>query len=102
MALAYYVVPLVFNREYSFRPLARLQPYVFAAGIVLMSMGMMMAGSLGVPRRHYDVEFTGAQMAAGFDPAAKFWLGLVGVGGSVAFVGLLVFVLLTVHAVFLG
>ena len=102
MGLTYYVVPLIFRREYSFRGLARVQPWIFGAGIVLMSVGMSFAGSYGVPRRHWDVEFTGAPFSAGFDPGAHLFLGLVGIGGTIAFIGLLVFILLTVHAVFLG
>lgn len=102
MGLVYYVVPLVFRREYYARGLARAQPYVFAAGIVLMSMGMSFAGSAGVPRRHWDVEFSGSTFSAGFDSSVHSMLGLVGIGGSVAFVGLMMFVLLTVAAVFFG
>jgi cytochrome c oxidase subunit I len=102
MGLAYYVVPLIFQREYPAKVLARLQPYLFGGGIVLMSIGMSFAGSYGVPRRHWDVEFAGAQFAAGFDSSAHVWLGLLGVGGVIAFVGLLTFILLTVYAVFFG
>ncbi len=102
MGLAYYVVPLVFQREYYARGLARLQPYLFAAGITLMALGMSFAGSYGVPRRHWDVEFTGAQFSAGFDSGAHLMLGLLGVGACLAFLGLLTFILLTVAAVFFG
>ncbi len=102
MGLTYYVVPLIFQREYRARAVARLQPYIFAAGIVLMSMGMSFAGSYGVPRRHWDIEFTGAQFSHGFDPGAHVMLGLLGLGGTLAFVGLLTFILLTVTAVFFG
>ncbi|MCC6157237.1 MAG: cbb3-type cytochrome c oxidase subunit I [Deltaproteobacteria bacterium] len=102
MGLAYYVVPLIFRREYSFRGLARIQPYLFAGGITTMALGMSFAGSYGVPRRHWDVEFTGAQFAAGFDPGAHVMLGIMGIGSVLAFLGLLTFILLTVHAVFLG
>ncbi|HEX5102037.1 MAG TPA: cbb3-type cytochrome c oxidase subunit I [Polyangiaceae bacterium] len=102
MGLTYYVVPLIFRRDFYARKLARIQPYVFALGIVSMSLGMSFAGSYGVPRRHWDVEFTGAMHAAGFDPSIHLWLGLVGLGGALAFVGLLLFVLLVVAAVFFG
>lgn len=102
MALTYYVVPLVFGRDFRARGLARVQPYVFAVGIVLMSLGMSFAGSYGVPRRHWDVEFAGAAHSAGFDASAHLWLGLVGIGGTIAVTGLLLFVGLTVAAVFFG
>ncbi len=102
MGLAYYVVPLIFQREFYLKGVARVQPYIFAAGIVMLSFGMSFAGSYGVPRRHYDVDFTGANIPAGFDSAAHFMLGIVGIGGTLAFIGALIFVLLVVAAVFFG
>ncbi|MBK6462871.1 MAG: cbb3-type cytochrome c oxidase subunit I [Myxococcales bacterium] len=102
MGLAYYVVPLLFQREYYARGLVRAQPYVFAVGISIMAIGMSLAGSYGVPRRHWDVEFAGAQFSAGFDPSAHVMLGIMGIGGTIAFLGLLMFILLTVAAVFFG
>jgi cytochrome c oxidase subunit I len=102
MGLAYYVVPLLFQREYPLKPLARMQPYIFAAGITFMSVTMSLAGSYGVPRRHWDVEFTGSQLGHTFDPGANLMLAGVGVGGTLAFLGMLLFILLTVWAVFLG
>lgn len=102
MGLAYYVVPLIFQREYPMKWLARIQPYIFAVGILTLIFGMQFAGSYGVPRRHWDAEFTGAQLSAGFDAGAHVWLGVLGIGGIIAFTGLLIFVLLTVVAVFFG
>lgn len=102
MGLAYYVVPLLFQREYPWKKLARLQPFLFAGGLVVMSLGMSFAGSYGVPRRHWDIEFTGAQFSAGFDPGAHLMLGVMGIGATVAFIGLFAFVGLTVAAVFFG
>ena len=102
MGLTYYVVPLIFQKEFYAKKLVRAQPFVFAAGIVLMSMGMSFAGSYGVPRRHWDIEFTGSTFSVGFDPSVHVWLGLLGVGGSIAFIGLLMYLLLTVAAVFFG
>ena len=102
MGLAYYVVPLIFQREYPLRALARVQPWLFGIGIVIMSMGMSFAGSYGVPRRHWDVEFSGAQFATGFDASAHLWLGVLGLGAVLAFTGLLLFIGLTVWAVFFG
>lgn len=102
MGLTYYVVPLIFQKEFYAKKLVRIQPFIFATGIVLMSMGMSFAGSYGVPRRHWDVEFTGSTFSVGFDPSVHVWLGLLGVGGSIAFIGLLMYLLLTVAAVFFG
>jgi cytochrome c oxidase subunit 1 len=102
MGLAYYVVPLIFRREYRFRGLAKSQPWLFAIGITMMAVGMSFAGSYGVPRRHWDVQFTGAALPAGFDSSAHLWLGVMGVGAVLAFVALLAFILLTVDALVFG
>jgi len=102
MGLCYYVVPLVFQKEYYAKGLARLQPYIFSVGLVMMSIGMSFAGSYGVPRRHWDVEFTGSVHSVAFDSGANTMLGLMGVGATIAFTGLLIFILLTVAAVFFG
>jgi cytochrome c oxidase subunit 1 len=97
MGLTYYVVPLFFEREYSLKPLARIQPWLFGAGIIMVSMGMSFAGSGGVARRTWEIESAGI-----YDPMVYLMLGLVGIGGIIAFVGLLLYILLTVHAVLLG
>jgi cytochrome c oxidase subunit 1 len=102
MALTYYLVPLIFQREFYARTWCRIQPYLFALGITVMAIGMSFAGSYGVPRRHWDVEFTGAPFAPGFDSGAHVMLGLLGVGAVIAFTAVLLFVLLVVAAVFFG
>ncbi len=102
MALTYYVVPLIFQRDFYAKALCRIQPYVFGGGITVMALGMSFAGSYGVPRRHWDVEFTGGQFAVGFDAGAHTMLGIMGVGAVIAVIGLLMFVLLVVAAVFTG
>jgi cytochrome c oxidase subunit 1 len=102
MALTYYLVPLIFRREFYLRPLARLQPWLFGVGISIFAIGMSFAGSYGVPRRHWDVEFTGAMFATGFDSGAHVMLGLMGIGAVIAFTGLLLYIVLVVAAVFFG
>jgi cytochrome c oxidase subunit 1 len=102
MAITYYLVPLVFQREFRAKALCRLQPYVFGGGISLFAVGMSFAGSFGVPRRHWDIEFTGGQFATGFDAGAHAMLGIMGVGGMIAVTGLLMYILLVVTAVFFG
>ncbi|MCP3976043.1 MAG: cytochrome c oxidase subunit I [bacterium] len=102
MALTYYVVPLIFQRDFYAKALCRIQPYVFGGGITLFALGMSFAGSYGVPRRHWDVEFTGSQLAMGFDSGAYTMLGVMGIGALVAVTGLFMFILLVVAAVFVG
>ncbi len=102
MALTYYVVPLIFQRDFYAKALCRIQPYVFGGGIVVAALGMSFAGSYGVPRRHWDIEFTGGQFAMGFDSGAHTMLGVMGVGVLIAVTGLFMFILLVVAAVFAG
>ncbi len=102
MALTYYLVPLVFRREFPARLLCRLQPWIFGIGITLFAIGMSFAGSYGVPRRHWDVEFSGALFATGFDSGAHVMLGLMGIGGVIAATGLFLYIALVVAAVFFG
>jgi cytochrome c oxidase subunit 1 len=102
MGLTYYVVPLIFQRDFVARGLARAQPFIFAAGIVMVSLSMTFAGSYGVPRRHWDVNFSGAQISPSFDATAHLMLSLVGIGGVLAFTGMVIYILLTVITVFFG
>ncbi|MBA2660712.1 MAG: cbb3-type cytochrome c oxidase subunit I [Bradymonadaceae bacterium] len=97
MGLAYYVVPLIFQKDYIARPLARIQPYLFGGGITLMSFGMSFAGSEGVARRTWDIEAAGV-----YGASTHMMLGLLGIGGILAFTGLLIFVLLTVGTLLIG
>lgn len=98
MGLAYYVIPLLFQREFVFKPIARLQPYLFGFGITFMAIGMSFAGSLGVSRRSWDIEAAGSI----YGSTAHLFLGMVGIGGVLAFLGLLTFVLLSVGTILFG
>lgn len=102
MAVTYYVVPLIFQREFVFKGLARWQPYIFGFGITGMAIFMTFAGSYGVPRRHYDIGFSGSQLSVGFDSAAHLMLGGVGIAAILAFTGLMIYIVLTVVSVFFG
>ena len=97
MGLAFYVVPLMFRRDFIWRGAARLQPWLFGGGILLVSFGMSFAGSLGVARRVYDVEHAGV-----YGPAAHLFLGVMGVGAIIAVIGLLLFVVLCVGTILFG
>ena len=97
MALAYYVIPLIFQRDFIFRRVARIQPWLFGLGIVLLSFGMSFAGSMGVSRRSWDIDTQGV-----YGAAAHLWLGVLGIGGVLAFIGLLIFALLCVGTLLFG
>jgi cytochrome c oxidase subunit I len=57
MGLTYYVIPLIFRKKVAFWPLAKIQPYLFAGGMLIFSMAMTFAGTFAVPRRHWDITF---------------------------------------------
>jgi len=96
MSLTYFLIPVLFRRQVFLPGLAKWQPYIFGIGMMVFSLVMMGAGTLGVERRHWDMAFTDA--ALGYDyPASAFTLmALVGVSGTAAVVGGGIFVLITV------
>ena len=102
MALTYYVIPLVFRRRVAFWGMARWQPWIFAAGIVLLSMSMTFAGSFGVPRRHADITFPNAPFTLEFSPVVDLLMAGIGIGGTLASIAVLMFVAIAVKSVFFG
>jgi cytochrome c oxidase subunit 1 len=102
MALTYYLIPLVFRRKVRFWTLAKWQPYLFAIGIVVLSMSMTFAGSFGVPRRHADITFPKAPFTMEFPPVVDLLMAGIGIGGTIAAVAVLLFVLIAVGSVFFG
>jgi cytochrome c oxidase subunit 1 len=102
MGLTYYVVPLIFRKRIAFYPLARIQPYLFAGGMLVFSMAMTFAGTFGVPRRHWDITFSQAPFDVSFNPAVDLLIGIMAVGGLVAAVGGAIYILVTVASVFFG
>jgi cytochrome c oxidase subunit 1 len=102
MALTYYLIPLVFRRKVRFWTLAKWQPYLFAIGIVVLSMSMTFAGSFGDPRRHADITFPQAPCTMEFPPVVDLLMAGIGIGGTIAAVAVLLFVLIAVGSVFFG
>jgi len=102
MGSTYYLLPLIFRRKVAFWKLAKIQPYLFAGGLLLLVMGMTFAGSFGVPRRHWDISFSQAPFDVQFNPAVDLFLAIMGIGGIIAVTGALSFILIAVKSVFLG
>ena len=102
MGSTYYLLPLVFRKKVAFWKLARIQPYLFAGGLLLLVMGMTFAGSFGVPRRHWDISFSQAPFGVEFNPAVDLFLAVMGIGGIIAVTGALAFILIAVKSVFFG
>lgn len=97
MGLAYYVIPLIFQRNFIWRAAARIQPWLFGVGILMLSFGMSFAGSMGVARRTYDIEPAGI-----YSPAAHLFLGVMGIGAILAVLSLALFAVLCVGTILFG
>jgi cytochrome c oxidase subunit 1 len=102
MALTYFLIPTLFRREVIMPGLAKWQPYLFGLGMAVFTVTMMGAGTLGVPRRHWDITFAGAALPYEFPGTAWLMLGLMGVSGLVAIVGGAAYILITVGSLLWG
>jgi cytochrome c oxidase subunit 1 len=102
MGLTYFLIPVLFRRELAFPTLAKWQPYVFGLGMSAVALFLMGAGTLGVPRRHWDISFAGNVFAHEFPGAAWLMMALAGITGLIAIVGGGMYLLITVWSVFLG
>jgi cytochrome c oxidase subunit 1 len=102
MGLTYFLIPVLFRRELMFPGLAKWQPYLFGLGMSAFAVFMMGAGTLGVPRRHWDMTFAGNPLAHEFPGTAYLMMGIMALSGLVAIVGGAAYLLITVGSVFLG
>jgi len=102
MAITYYLVPLIFRREIKFMKLAKLQPYLFGIGAAGISVFMMGAGTLGVARRHWDMQFADAVLPFDYPSAAFLMMGLNGMFAILAALGGISFIVIVVSSVFFG
>jgi cytochrome c oxidase subunit 1 len=102
MAFTYYVLPLVFQRDIIWPKLARIQPYLFGLGAAGISLFMMGAGTLGVPRRHWDITFTDANLPLELSSAAFLMMGMNGIFALIAAAGGLLYVVVVVGTVLWG
>ncbi|MCP4816566.1 MAG: cytochrome c oxidase subunit I, partial [Planctomycetaceae bacterium] len=60
MSLTYLLIPVLFRRKVFMPGMAKLQPFVFGGGMTIMVLFLLGAGTMGVSRRHWDMDFTGA------------------------------------------
>jgi cytochrome c oxidase subunit 1 len=93
---------VLFRRSLAFPTMAKYQPYVFGLGMSAVALFLMGAGTLGVPRRHWDIGFAGNAFAYEFPGAAWLMMALAGITGLLAIVGGGMYLLITVWSVFLG
>ncbi len=102
MGLTYWLVPIIFRRELIFKKLCSMQPYIFSLGMVGVSMFMMGAGTMGVPRRHWDTSFTDATFPYEFASSALAMMSLNGLSVVLAVIGGAMFCLLIVGSLLFG
>ncbi len=105
MGISYYLVPLLSRRKLRHVTMARWQPYVFAIGLAILTLGMLYAGQRGVPRRVSDLDYTASPLtvdlygAGGMIPSVML---LISVGAVIAVVGGAMFVWNMVATLFWG
>ena len=102
MGLTYWLVPIIFRRELILKPLCSIQPYIFSLGMVGVSLFLMGAGTMGVPRRHWDTSFTDASYPYEFASSALSMMSLNGMSVVVAVIGGAMFCLLIVGSLLFG
>ncbi len=102
MALSFWLVPVLFRRRLILPTLASWQPYLFGLGMTGVALFMMGAGTLGVPRRHWDILFTGADGAYEFSAAALTMMSLNGMSVVLAGVGGAAFIVIMVGTILFG
>jgi cytochrome c oxidase subunit 1 len=102
MSITYFLIPTLFRRELMFKKLAQWQPYLFGLGMSAFALFMMGAGTLGVPRRHWDMTFAGNPLAYEFPGTAFLMMGLTAISGVIAVIGGASYILITVCSIFLG
>jgi len=96
MSITYLLVPTVFKREMIFPKLCQIQPYLYGLSMIVLSLVMMGAGTLGVSRRHWDMAFSGAPFQYEWPGAAYLMMGLTGIFGVIAVIGGGLWILLVV------
>ena len=89
MGTAYWLVPKLTGRDLELGLLAKVQPYLWFAGMLLFSFSNHITGLMGMPRRVFDPSYGG-------DPLAAHWKMLTGVsavGGILLFISAAFFVM---------
>ncbi|MCH8875089.1 cbb3-type cytochrome c oxidase subunit I, partial [candidate division KSB1 bacterium] len=102
MSLTYFLIPTLFRRQVMLAGLAKWQPYLFGIGMMVFTLAMMGAGTLGVERRHWDMAFTDAVIGFDYPASAYTLMGIVGISGVAAIFGGAIYVLVSVISVFFG
>ncbi|MBP8924524.1 MAG: cbb3-type cytochrome c oxidase subunit I [Pseudomonadales bacterium] len=102
MAVTYWLVPVLFRRRLILKKVAAWQPYVYGTGMIGVCMFLMGAGTLGVPRRHWDILFTSSDGGYEFSAAALTMMSLNGMSVVLAGLGGAMFIIVIVGSILFG
>lgn len=102
MAVTYLLIPLIFRRELVLEKWAKVQPYLFGIGAAGISVFMMGAGTLGIPRRVWDITGADAVLAHDYPAAAYLMMGLNGMSAILAALGGIVYIVVVVGSILFG
>jgi len=102
MGVTYFLIPVLFRRQMILPGLAKLQPYIFGGGMTILALFMLGAGTLGVSRRHWDMDFTGAALGFDYPGMAYTLMGIGAFGGVIGVIGGAAFLLITVGSLVFG
>jgi cytochrome c oxidase subunit 1 len=96
IGVAYWMVPYLTGRKLWGRKVALASSWIYATGLLIFARGMISAGLAGMPRRIFRAQATYD------DPAWNLGGTLTGIGGSLMFVGILLFFLVIVMTALTG
>ncbi len=102
MALTYLLIPVLFRRQLFLPGLAKIQPFLFGGGMTILILFMLGAGTLGVSRRHWDMDFTGALMTFEYPGMAYTLMAIGAIGGVLGVLGGGAYLLVTVGSLLFG
>jgi cytochrome c oxidase subunit 1 len=102
MAITYLLIPVLFRRQLFLPWVAKMQPYVFGGGMTILILFMLGAGTMGVSRRHWDMDFAGAAMAFEYPAIAYTLMAIGAIGGVLGIVGGGMFLLVSVGSLLFG
>lgn len=102
MSLTYLLIPALFRRKMFLPGLAKIQPYLFGGGMTILILFMLGAGTLGVSRRHWDMDFTGAMLTFEYPGMAYTLMAVGAIGGVLGIVGGAAYLIVTVGSLLFG
>lgn len=96
MGVAYWLIPYLTGRGLWGRNVALASSWIYTVGVLIFARGMISAGLEGMPRRFFRAQ-------AGYDSEAWNLGGaLTGIGGTLMFVGIMLFFLVIAMTLVLG